>query len=221
MIAGWVFSNICQSSCGLSKRFLSMKGLLVVRKLTVSPQYSCLSRISATVAAHQLYGTAGSLLHFLPILFHYSVGVSTFSERSCLAICDGLNPEHTSQRFVLPPLRQALQQSIRLCFRDFSYTRKADLVVSGLSDISLLCITLRTLSLPIADLLPKRRNAQNLTPLYGFEAILGVFFRVTKKRRIATTLLSRSEDGAKKHYSIICCTFSFCLQPLCRWLRHH
>lgn len=29
----------------------------------------------------------------------------------------------------------------------------------------------------IADLLPKRRNAQNLTPLYGFVAILGVFFR--------------------------------------------
>ena len=28
-----------------------------------------------------------------------------------------------------------------------------------------------------ADLLPKRRNAQNLTPLYGFGAILGVFFR--------------------------------------------
>ena len=28
-----------------------------------------------------------------------------------------------------------------------------------------------------ADLLPKRRNAQNLTPPYGFGAILGVFFR--------------------------------------------
>lgn len=60
----------------------------------------------------------------------------------------------------------------------------------------------------------KRRNAQNRFPLYGFGAILGVFFRyerlhigggiltvrhskaavcrfrVTKKRRIATTLLS-------------------------------
>ena len=35
-------------------------------------------------------------------------------------------------------------------------------------------------------------------------------FRVTKKRRIATTLLSCSEDGAREHYSIICCTFSFC-----------
>ena len=43
-------------------------------------------------------------------------------------------------------------------------------------------------------------------------------FRVTKKRRIATTLLSCSEDGARERYSIICCTFSFCLQPLCRWL---
>ena len=29
----------------------------------------------------------------------------------------------------------------------------------------------------IADLLPKRRNAQNLTPLYGFGAILDAFFR--------------------------------------------
>ena len=29
----------------------------------------------------------------------------------------------------------------------------------------------------IADLLPKRRNVQNLTPLYGFGAILGAFFR--------------------------------------------
>lgn len=29
----------------------------------------------------------------------------------------------------------------------------------------------------IADLLPKRRNVQNRFPLYGFGAILGVFFR--------------------------------------------
>lgn len=29
----------------------------------------------------------------------------------------------------------------------------------------------------IADLFPKRRNAQNRFPLYGFGAILGVFFR--------------------------------------------
>ena len=93
----------------------------------------------------------------------------------------------------------------------------------------------------IADLLTKRRNAQNLTPLYGFGAILGVFFRyerlcfdggilyrrqnkaavchfrVTKKRRIATTLLSCSEDGAREHYSIICYAFSSCWQPLYQW----
>ena len=43
-------------------------------------------------------------------------------------------------------------------------------------------------------------------------------FRATKKRRIATTLLSCSEAGARERYSIICCTFSFCLQPLCQWL---
>ena len=41
---------------------------------------------------------------------------------------------------------------------------------------------------------------------------------IAKKRRISTTLLSCSEDGARERYSIICCAFSFCLQPLCRWL---
>ena len=42
-------------------------------------------------------------------------------------------------------------------------------------------------------------------------------FLVTKKRRIATTLLPCSEDGAREHYSIIYCTFSFCWQPLYQW----
>ena len=43
----------------------------------------------------------------------------------------------------------------------------------------LLCAGLGYLLRPyrFADLLPKRRNAQNLTPPYGFGAILGVFFR--------------------------------------------
>lgn len=79
-----------------------------------------------------------------------------------------------------------------------------------------------------------RKNRGVRFPLYSFGAILGVFFRYerlcfsggilyrqpfksrclslpgNKKRRIATTLLSCSEDGAREHYSIICCTFSFC-----------
>ena len=42
--------------------------------------------------------------------------------------------------------------------------------------------------------------------------------QAAQKRRISTTLLSCSEDGAREHYSIICCTFSFSLQPLCQWL---
>ena len=96
----------------------------------------------------------------------------------------------------------------------------------------LLCAGLGYLLRPyrFADLLPKRRNAKNLTPLYGFGAfsfdMSGFFsggiltvrhsqvavchFRVTKKRRISTTLLFCSEDGARERYSIICCTFSFC-----------
>ena len=106
--------------------------------------------------------------------------------------------------------------------------------IRGIASTSFLCCL-------FADLLPKRRNAQNLTPLYGFGAILGVFlryerlcfsggiltirhakaavcrFRATKKRRISTTLLSCSEDGARERYSIICCAFSFCWQPLYQW----
>ena len=42
---------------------------------------------------------------------------------------------------------------------------------------------------------------------------------IAKKRRISTTLLSCSEDGARECYLIICCTFSFCRQPLQQWLR--
>ena len=50
-----------------------------------------------------------------------------------------------------------------------------------------------------------------------FTAELPICSRVTKKRRIATTLLSCSEDGARERYSIICYAFSFCWQPLCQW----
>ena len=45
-----------------------------------------------------------------------------------------------------------------------------------------------------------------------------LFYLLIKKRRIATTLLSCSEDGARERYSIICCTFFPYLQPLCQWL---
>ena len=96
--------------------------------------------------------------------------------------------------------------------------------------------------LPNCRFAPETQKRPNRFPLYGFGAILGVFFRyerlcfdggilyrrqnkaavchfrVTKKRRIATTLLSCSEVGVMERYSIICCTFSFCLQPLCQWL---
>ena len=64
----------------------------MLRKLTVSPQYSCFERISATVAEHQLYGTAGGLLQFLPMLIQYSVGVSIFAALSRFAICVGPSP---------------------------------------------------------------------------------------------------------------------------------
>ena len=84
-------------------------------------------------------------------------------------------------------------------------------------------IVATSLSLPIADLLPKRRNAQNRFPLYGFGAILGVFFRyerlcfddgilltvrhskaagcrfrVTKKRRICFLLIRMNYKKQKQ-----------------------
>lgn len=187
----------------------------------VSPQYSCLSRIPATVATHQLYVTVASLLHFLPILFQYSVGVSTFSERSRLAICVGLKPETRIPKICLTTFAadsSTIHSSLLLGF--FIYPKGG--FGSKRFARHLLALHYPThLIAAYCDLLPKRKNVQNLPPLYGFETILDVFFRVTKKRRITTTLLSRSEDGAREHYSIICCTFSFCLQLLCRWLHRH
>ena len=42
--------------------------------------------------------------------------------------------------------------------------------------------------------------------------------QAAQKRRISTTLLFCSEDGARERYCIICYTFSFSLQPMCQWL---
>lgn len=187
----------------------------------VSPQYSCLSRIPATVATHQLYVTVASLLHFLPILFQYSVGVSTFSERSRLAICVGLKTETRIPKICLTTFAadsSTIHSSLLLGF--FIYP-KGGFGSKRFARHPLALHYPTHLIAAYCDLLPKRKNVQNLPPLYGFETILDVFFRVTKKRRITTTLLSRSEDGAREHYSIICCTFSFCLQLLCRWLHRH
>ena len=91
-MAGWVFGKIFHSSCGLSIFVLFLKDFVVLRKLTVSPQYSCFDRIFATVSEHQLNGLSGGLLQFLPILFQYSVGVITLSAFSFLAICVGPKP---------------------------------------------------------------------------------------------------------------------------------
>ena len=92
-MAGCVFGKICHSSCGLSIFFLFLKDFVVLRKFTVSPQYSCLERILATVSEHQLNCLAGGLPQFLPILFQYCVGVITLSVFSFLAICVGPKPE--------------------------------------------------------------------------------------------------------------------------------
>ena len=92
MMAGWVSLNICHSPCGRSSRFLFLKDLLVVWKLTVSPIYSCRERIFPTVPADQRYGTVDSRRYGFPMLCQYSVGVITLSAFSFLAICVGPNP---------------------------------------------------------------------------------------------------------------------------------
>lgn len=160
----------------------------------------------------------GSILPFLPIRFQYSVGVSTFSERSRLAICVGLKPETRIPKICLTTFAagsSTIHSSLLLGF--FIYPKGG----FGSKRFARHPLALHYPTHLIAAYCRFALETQNLTPLYGFEAILGVFFRVTKKRRITTTLLSRSEDGAREHYSIICCTFSFCLQLLCRWLRRH
>ena len=55
----------------------------------------------------------------------------------------------------------------------------------------------------IADLLPKRRNAQNLTPLYGFGAILGVFFRYERRCFSGGILTVRHSKAAVCHFRVI------------------
>ena len=50
---GWVFSKITHSLSGRSTRFLFLKDLVVLRKLTVSPQYSCRFKMLAIIAGHQ------------------------------------------------------------------------------------------------------------------------------------------------------------------------
>ena len=94
MMAGWVSGKIFHSSWGLSSRFFNLKDCLNERKFTVSPVYSCLSRIAATVEEHQLCGYTGGLTgHFTPTLCRYSLGVITPSDFSRLAICVGPRPD--------------------------------------------------------------------------------------------------------------------------------
>ena len=142
-----MFLNTCHSSFGLSNRFFNLKDLLVVRKFTVSPQYSCLSRILDTVSATHPNGTAGGLLHFLSMLFQYSVGVITFSALSSFAICVGPSPE-IQRSNILRTTFVAGSSTIHcsLSSEDFIYP-KGGFVVKCFPDIPLLCITLRTLSL--------------------------------------------------------------------------
>ena len=100
MIASWVFSKIFHSSFGLRIMVLSLNERVVERKLTVCPQYSSRSRISATVLAAHLCGTAGSTDVFRPCACQCSVGVFIPSEKRIFAICVGPYPS-THRRNIL------------------------------------------------------------------------------------------------------------------------
>ncbi len=71
---------------------------------------------------------------------------------------------------------------------------------------------------------PRRPLQNNTTHQGGVSCIYRAagdvltVMQAAQKRRISTTLLCCSEDGARERYCIICCTFSFSLQPLCQWL---
>ena len=144
MIAGWVFGKIFHSSCGLSILVLFLNDFVVLRKLTVSPQYSCLARMSATVAEHQLYGTVGGLLQFLPILFQYSVGVSTFVAFSRFAICVGPSPSTHRAKICLTVFAASSSIIHSFLTSGFFIYPKGGFVVSGTPDIPLFLKTLRT-----------------------------------------------------------------------------
>ena len=143
-MAGCVSLKIFHSSGGRSIFFLFLKDFLVLRKFTVSPQYSCLPRISATVAEHQLYGTAGGLLQFLPMLSQCSVGVNTLAAFKRFAICVGPNPS-THQAKICRTIFAASSSTIQLFLSSGSLRYpKGGLVVSGAPDIPLLLNTFRT-----------------------------------------------------------------------------
>src|SRR5699024_4869272 len=100
-----------------------------------------------TVSATQPYGMAGGLLHFLPILFQYSVGVNTFAAFRRLAICVGPSPETHKSKIFLTIFAAGSSTIHSSLLSGFFIYPKGGLVVSGLPDIPLLCMTLRTLSL--------------------------------------------------------------------------
>ena len=111
-MASWVFLKIFHSSFGRSIFVLSLNERVVERKLTVCPQYSSLSRISATVLAAHLCGIAGKAEVFLPCDCQYSVGVGIPSENRMFAICVGPYPSTHKRNIFAQPQRLLHQQAI-------------------------------------------------------------------------------------------------------------
>ena len=119
----------------------------MLRKLTVSPQYSCFERILATVSAHQPYLAAGGLLQFLPMLSQYSVGVRTLSIFNLLAICVGPNPSTYREKILLTTLMASSSISHSFLLSGFFIYPKGGLVVNRFPDMPLFLNTLRTFRL--------------------------------------------------------------------------
>ena len=135
MMAGWMLGKTFHLSFGLSSFFFTLKDLRQVRKFIVSSQYSCLSRMFETLPDTRLQGMSGRFLHFLPLLFLYSVGVSTCSVFSCLAIYIDLSSEtHSPKIFLTISAAGSSISHSSLLFGFFIYP-KGGSVVSGTPDI--------------------------------------------------------------------------------------
>ena len=115
-----------------------------MRKLTVSPIYSCRERMFPTLSADQWYGMAGGLRYAFPMLFQYSVGVITLSALSFFAICAGPSPAtHISKiRRTISAAGSSISHSVGLS--GFFLYPKGRLNVKGLPDIPLFLNTFRT-----------------------------------------------------------------------------
>lgn len=165
IIGRWVFEKIFHSSCGLLNFVFFLKDFVVLWKLTVSSQDYCFEKISSTVSKHQLYGTAGGLLQFLPTLIQYSVGVSTFAVLDLFAICVGLSPSTHRVKIHLTVFAASSSIIHSFVLSGFFIYLKGRFVVNSTPNIPLFLKTLRTFWLVFLACHPLNRSCIGTSPM--------------------------------------------------------